>query len=52
MQTMAEEWIEEGKAIGLKEGETQGRIQTRREMILLVLRRRFPPNEALLQQIE
>ncbi|MFN8488243.1 MAG: Rpn family recombination-promoting nuclease/putative transposase [Caldilineaceae bacterium] len=64
MQTMADEWIEEGKAIGLKEGreegrkeglkegEIQGRTQTRREMILRLLQRRFPPNAALLQQIE
>lgn len=60
METMADEWIEEGKAIGLKEGreegrkegEIHGRTQTRRELILHLLQRRFPPNETLLQQIE
>lgn len=60
MQTMAEEWIEEGKLIGLREGEkkgltegeTQGRIKTLRALILRVLQRRFPPNEVLLQQVE
>jgi hypothetical protein len=40
METIAEEWIEEGK------------LRTLRSMVLRVLRRRFPPNEALLQQIE
>jgi hypothetical protein len=52
MQTMAEEWIAEGKVIGLREGETQGRVRTLRSTILRVLQRRFPPNEALLQQVE
>lgn len=63
MQTMADEWIEEGKAIGLKEGEKkgreeghkegrkegeiQGRIQVKRETILQVLQVRFPPNPQL-----
>jgi hypothetical protein len=40
MQTMAEEWIEEGK------------LRTLRSMVLRVLRRRFPPNDELLKQIE
>lgn len=63
MQTMAEEWIEEGKIIGLREGEekgrkeglqegeTQGRVQTLCLMILRVLQRRFSPDEALLDQV-
>lgn len=53
METMADEWIEQGKAIGLKEGwkqgEIQGRVQARREMILYLLQRRFPSNEVLWQ---
>jgi predicted transposase YdaD len=64
MQTMAEEWIEEGKVIGLregekkgreegrKEGEIQGQIKANRTLILHLLRRRFPPDELLLQQVE
>ncbi len=40
MQTMAEEWIEEGK------------LRTLRTMVLRILRRRFSPDEELLQQIE
>lgn len=59
MQTMAQEWIEEGKLIGLKqgrdeglkEGETQGLLKARREMILHVLRRRFSPNVDLIPAI-
>ena len=59
MQTMAQEWIEEGKLIGLKqgrdeglkEGETQGLLKARREMILHVLRRRFSPNLDLIPAI-
>lgn len=55
MQTMADEWIEEGKAIGLKEGrkegeregEIRGRMQARRETLLQVLQVRFPPNPQL-----
>lgn len=56
METMADEWIEQGKAIGLKEGEQKGeikgRIQARREMILYLLQRRFPDNEVLWQIFE
>lgn len=40
MQTMAEEWIEEGKQIGLQEGR-----QNQRTMILRVLQKRFQPTE-------
>lgn len=63
MQTMADEWIEEGKAIGLKEGEKKGReegikegerggeikgiLRARRETIVQVLQVRFPPNPQL-----
>lgn len=55
MQTMADEWIEEGKAIGLKEGrkegqregDIQGTLRTRRETILQILQVRFPPNPQL-----
>ncbi|MFZ4662894.1 MAG: Rpn family recombination-promoting nuclease/putative transposase [Caldilineaceae bacterium] len=55
MQTMADEWIEEGKTIGLEEGEKkgrkegrqEGRIEVRRETILQVLQVRFPPNPQL-----
>ena len=47
MQTMAEEWIEEGKVIGLREG----RQETIRSIILRVLQRRFSPNAELLQPI-
>ena len=60
MQTMAEEWIEEGKIIGLSEGEKkgrkeglqEGRQETLRSMILRILQRRFSPNETLLKPIE
>lgn len=56
MQTMADEWIEQGKVIGLREGEQkgeiQGRIKTLRTMILHVLQRRFPNNEVLWQVFE
>lgn len=45
MQTMAEEWIEEGKTIGLREGEKRGEIKVLRRMILQILQRRFPNNE-------
>lgn len=48
MQTMAEEWIEEGKVIGRQEG----RQETQRALILRVLRRRFSANPLLFQQIE
>lgn len=53
METMAQEWIEEGKQIGFeegrdegrkegrKEGEAEGLRRGRREMIMYVLRRRF-----------
>jgi len=57
METMAQEWIEEGKQIGFKEGRDEGRKEGRdegrkegevegvrrgrREMIMYVLRRRF-----------
>jgi hypothetical protein len=63
MQTMADEWIEEGKAIGLKEGEKKGReegikegerggeikgiLRARREAVVQVLQVRFPPNPQL-----
>lgn len=52
MQTMAEEWIAEGKTIGMQEGRKAGRQETLRLMILRVLQRRFLPHEALLQQVE
>lgn len=42
MQTMAEEWIEEGKQIGLQEGRQNQRI-----MILRVLQKRFQPAEEI-----
>lgn len=47
MQTMAEEWIEEGKLIGVQKGIIEERI----ELILRLLRRRFQPEEATLQTI-
>lgn len=60
MQTMAEEWIEEGKTIGLREGEEkgrkeglqEGRQETLRATILRILHRRFSPNDLLFQQVE
>ena len=59
MQTMAEEWIEEGKLIGLEKGLQEGRqegrqegiIEERIELILRLLRRRFQPDEAMLQTL-
>lgn len=42
MQTMAEEWIEEGKQIGLQEGR-----QNQRTIILRVLQKRFQPTEEI-----
>lgn len=56
MQTMAEEWIEEGKVIGRQEGRQVGRQEGRQEtlrlMTLRVLQKRFAPGGAQLQQIE
>jgi predicted transposase/invertase (TIGR01784 family) len=51
MQTMAEEWIEKGKSIGLQEGRQEGIIEVRIELILRLLRRRFQPDEATLQTL-
>lgn len=48
MQTMAEEWIKEGKITGRQEG----RQEAQRVLILRVLRRRFSANALLFQQIE
>jgi hypothetical protein len=50
MQTMAEEWIEEGKRIGLQEERQYGR-ERQRTMILRVLQRRFQPKEESLQSV-
>ncbi len=44
MQTMADEWIEQGIE--------QGKLGTLRATVLRILRRRFSPNEELLHQIE
>lgn len=53
MQTMAEAWIEEGKAMGLKkgreEGREEGKVEERIDLILRLLRRRFQPTEQTLQ---
>jgi predicted transposase YdaD len=46
MQTMAEEWIEEGKQIGLQEGRQAG-WQNQRTIILRVLQKRFQPTEEM-----
>jgi len=51
MQTMAEEWIEEGKRIGLQEGRQEGRQEGQRAMIIRILQRRFQPNEESLQSL-
>lgn len=54
MQTMAEEWIEEGKRIGLQEGRLEERQHGRerqRTMVLRVLQRRFQPNDESLQGV-
>lgn len=51
MQTMAEAWIEEGKAIGLKAGREEGKFQERIDVIVRILRRRFQPSEETLQTI-
>ena len=60
METLAQEWIEEGKTIGLREGEEkgrkeglqEGRQETLRATILRILHRRFSPNDLLFQQVE
>ena len=55
VQTMADAWIEEGKAIGHKEGKEEGRKEGQREgqrtMIMHILQRRFPANEMLAQEV-
>ncbi len=51
MQTMAEEWIEEGKRIGLQEGRQEGQQEGQRAVILRILQRRFQPNEESLQSL-
>ena len=56
METMAQEWIEEGKRIGLKEGikegikegESHGRAKT----ILQMLNHRFQPSSEMIQPVE
>ncbi|MCB0061912.1 MAG: hypothetical protein KDE19_07350, partial [Caldilineaceae bacterium] len=59
MQTMAEEWIEEGKVIGRKEGEEKGRKEGEekgrkegiRVTIVQILQRRFTADEAQFARI-
>ena len=59
MQTMAEAWIEEGKAIGLEngkkegreEGREEGKAQKSRELILRLLQRRFQPGAETMQTL-
>ena len=51
MKTAAQEWLEEGEAIGIEKGEAigiekgieKGKLQTQRKMILQVLQHRFVP---------
>lgn len=60
MQTMADEWIEEGKVLGHREGRLEGRLEGRQEgrqeslraMTLRILARRFSTSTVQLQQIE
>lgn len=55
METMADAWIKEGEAIGIKKGREEGREEGKKEksieLILRVLQRRFQPTEATLQAI-
>ena len=54
MQTMADEWIEEGKRSGRQEGQREERQEGRqrqRTMVLRILQRRFQPNDAGLQDV-
>lgn len=64
MKTAAQEWLEEGKAIGIQEGEAigiqkgiqAGKLQAQRRLILQVLRHRFMLSEEvkgnLVKQLE
>jgi Putative transposase, YhgA-like len=52
MKTMAEEWIEEGKLIGLSEGEKKGQKKGQTKTILRILQHRFQPNDEALMELE
>ena len=56
MQTMADEWIEQGIERGIEQGIErgieQGKLSTLRTTVLRIVRRRFSPTEAVMQQLE